>query len=154
MKAARAARQDLLDGVPWPEVANQYGINPKLSITESEQYWPISVALKDIDIMNRYLNIIGQSEISPIQRVNGIYHFVQLMDTKSEGEQPDLDWLMSQIKDWMKINNHRRNFSSYVQNLYLKAKSNNEVKTFNVLPTNTNSNSTAQDTLKSTSTNE
>ena len=154
IKAARAARQDLLDGVPWPEVARQYGINPEVAITESEQYWPISVALKNIDIMNRYLNIIGQAEISPIQRVNGVYHFVQLMDTKSEGEQPDLEWLMTQIKDWMKINDRRRNFSSYVQNLYLKAKSNNEVETFNVLPTQTNQNSIPTDTLESTSTDE
>jgi hypothetical protein len=154
LTSARSARQDLLDGVPWPEVAREYSINPEVAINESEQFWPISMAAKNIDIMNRYLNRIGQNEISPIQRVNGIYHFVQMTETRSEGELPDLEWLIEQIKDWMVINNHQRNFSSYVKNLYLKAKSNNEVETFNVLPAKSNQNPTVEDTLESNSTNE
>ena len=154
---ARSARQDLLDGVPWPEVAKQYGVNPDVAINESKQYWPISMAAQNVDIMNRYLNIIGQSEISPIQRVNGVYQFVQLMDKRSEGDQPNLDWLMKEIKDWMILNKRRQNFSSYVKNLYLKAESNNEVETFNVLstqPDKSNQKTTVQDTLESNSANE
>ena len=154
MRAARAARQDLLDGVPWPEVARQHSINPEVTINESKQYWPISMAAQGVDIMHRYLTIIGQSEISPIQRVDGLYHFVQLMDKRTEGEQPDLDWLIEQIKDWMILNKRRRNFSSYVKNLYLKAKSNNEVETFNVLPSKSNPKTTTEDTLESNSANE
>lgn len=154
IKEARNARQDLLDGVPWPEVARTYAINPSTVISESDQYWPVSMAAQDIDIMNRYLTVIGQSEISPIQRVNGIYHFVQLMDTRSEGDHPNLEWLIEQIKDWMTLNNRQRNFSSFVKNLYLKAESNNEVETFNVLSTKPNQNSTLDDTLENNSTNE
>ncbi|MDZ7660227.1 peptidyl-prolyl cis-trans isomerase [Fodinibius sp.] len=154
IKQARNARQDLLDGVPWPEVARTYAINPSTVISESDQYWPISMAAKDIDIMNRYLKVIGQSEISPIQRVNGVYHFVQLIETRSEGDHPNLEWLIEQIKDWMTLNNRQRNFSSFVKNLYLKAESNNEVETFNVLPTKSNQNSTIDDTLENNSTNE
>jgi hypothetical protein len=154
LKASRAARQDLLDGIPWPNVAREYAIDPEVAINESRQYWPMSLAAKDIDIMHRYLNIIGQSEISPIQRVNGVYHFVQLMDKRAKGKHPDLDWLIEQIKDWMILNKRHRNFSSYVKNLYLKARSNNEVETFNVLPTKPNQKTTLQDTLENTSTNE
>ncbi len=154
IKEARNARQDLLDGVPWPEVARTYAINPSTVISESDQYWPISMAAQDIDIMNRYLKVIGQNEISPIQRVNGIYHFVQLIETRSEGDHPNLEWLIEQIKDWMTLNNRQRNFSSFVKNLYLKAESNNEVETFNVLPTKPNQNSTRDDTLENNSTNE
>jgi hypothetical protein len=154
IKEARSAKQDLLDGVPWPEVAQEYAIDPEVAIEESEQFWPISMALNDLSIMNRYLNIIGQNEISPIQRINGVYHFVQLIDSRAKGEQPDLDWLIEKIKDWMRLNKQQRNFSSYVKNLYLKAKSNNEVESFNVLPNQTNQQSTFKDTLESTSTNE
>ena len=154
IKEARNARQDLLDGVPWSEVARTYAINPSTVISESDQYWPISMAAQDIDIMNRYLKVIGQNEISPIQRVNGIYHFVQLIETRSEGDHPNLEWLIEQIKDWMTLNNRQRNFSSFVKNLYLKAESNNEVETFNVLPTKPNQNSTRDDTLENNSTNE
>ncbi|MGD8427528.1 MAG: hypothetical protein PVH63_07840 [Balneolaceae bacterium] len=154
IKDARAARQALLDGVSWPEVARQYCLDPDAAIHESKQYWPISMAANNIDIMHRYLTIIGQTEISPIQRVNGIYHFVQLMDSRAKGEQPDLDWLIEQIKNWMLLNKRRRNFSSYVKNLYLKAKSNNEVEIFNVLNTKSNPNHTQADTLESNPTDE
>ncbi|WP_440998876.1 peptidyl-prolyl cis-trans isomerase [Fodinibius sp. SL11] len=154
IKEARNARQDLLDGVPWPEVARTYAIDPSTVISESDQYWPISMAAQGIDIMNRYLKVIGQNEISPIQRVNGVYHFVQLLDTRPEGNHPNLEWLIEQIKDWMTLNNRQRNFSSFVKNLYLKAESNNEIETFNVLPSKPNQNSTLQDTLENNSTNE
>jgi len=154
MKQAREARQALLDGVPWTEVAHKYALDPETAIHESKQYWPISMALSNIDIMHRYLTIIGQSEISPIQRVNGKYQFVQLVDSRAKGEQPDLDWLIEQIKKWMLLNKRRRNFSSYVKNLYLKAKSNNEVQTYNVLNTNSNPKNTEADTLESNSTDE
>ncbi|NGP89081.1 peptidyl-prolyl cis-trans isomerase [Fodinibius halophilus] len=154
LKEARSAKQDLLGGVSWAEVAHKYAINPKSALDKAEQYWPISMALNDINIMNRYLNIIGQNEISPIQRVNGVYHFVQLIDSRAKGELPDLDWLLDKIKDWMVLNKQRRNFSSYVKNLYLKAKSNNEVETFNVTPTQTNPTTTFEDTLESNSTDE
>lgn len=154
LKEARAAKKDLLGGVPWPEVAREYAIDAESAIENSGQFWPLSMALSEISIMNRYLNIIGQNEISPIQRVNGVYHFVQLIESRAEGEIPDLDWLLNKIKDWMKLNKQRQNFSSYVKNLYLKAKSNNEVETFNVLPTTTNQNSTLEDTLESKSTDE
>lgn len=153
-REAQAARQDLLDGIPWPDVAREYAISPEDAIYNSEQYWPISMAVSNIDIMHRYLNIIGQSEISPIQRVNGVYHFVQLMDTRAKGEHPDLEWLIEQIKHWMKLNKRRRSFSSYVQNLYLKAKSNNEVELFNVITKQANPNNTVNDTLESNSPNE
>lgn len=154
LSEARSARQDLLRGVPWPEVAKEYSIDSEVAINKSSQFWPLSMAAKEIDIMNSYLHRIGQNEISPIQRVNGVYHFVQLTEIRSEGEHPDLDWLIEEIKDWMITDNHQRNFSSYVKNLYLKAQSNNELETFNVLPTQTNQNPTVDDTLESNSTDE
>lgn len=154
IESARAAKRELMQAVPWPEVARKYSVNAEAKITESEQFWPISMAASDISIMNRYLKIIGQSEISPIQRVNGNYHFVQLMESRAKGEHPDLDWLMEQIKDWLLLDKRRRHFSSYVKNLYLKAQSNNEVDTFNVLQTNHNVQTNGTDTLQNTETNE
>ncbi|HET6527612.1 MAG TPA: hypothetical protein VFG39_02565 [Balneolaceae bacterium] len=151
---ARAAKRDLLYAVPWPEVARKYAIHPKAVIQDSKQYWPLSMAANNVDIMNRYLHIIGHMEISPIQRVDGVYHFVQLIDERAKGEHPDLNWLIGQIKDWMLLNKRNRHFKSYVQNLYLKAQSNNEVETFNVLPVNPNQKLSVSDTLEITSTNE
>lgn len=151
---ARSAKRDLLRGISWPEVARDYAIDDKSAIEEADQYQPISMALSDIEIMNRYLKIIGHNEISPIQRVNGVYHFVQLTDSRAKGELPDLDWLIEKIKGWMQLNRQRRNFSSYAKNLYLKAKSNNEVESFNVLPSQSNQNNTPEDTLESNPTDE
>lgn len=154
IESARAAKRELMQAVPWPEVARKYSLNPEAKITESEQFWPISMAASDISIMQRYLNIIGQTEISPIQRVNGNYHFVQLMESRAKGEHPELDWLIEQIKDWLLLDKRRRHFSSYVKNLYLKAQSNNEIETYNVLTTNTNSKPSSTDTLETIESNE
>lgn len=154
IESARAAKRELMQAVPWPEVARKYSLNAEAKITESEQFWPISMALGDINIMNRYLQIIGQTEISPIQRVNGNYHFVQLIESRAEGEHPELDWLMEQIKDWLALDKRRRHLSSYVKNLYLKAESNNEIDTYNVLQTNPNTKSGSTDTLETNQTNE
>lgn len=152
---ARAAKRDLLGGVSWNNVAHKYAVDDKAAIEEADQYQPISMAMSDISIMNRYLKIIGPEEISPIQRVNGFYHFVQITGSREKGDLPDLSWLISKIKHWLLLKKQRRNFSSYVKNLYLKAKSNNEVETFNVLPsTQTNQNSTYADTLKNNTNNE
>ena len=154
IESARAAKRELMQAVPWPEVARKYSLNAEAKITESEQFWPISMAASEINIMNRYLKIIGQSEISPIQRVNGNYHFVQLVESRAKGEHPDLDWLMEQIKDWLLLDKRRRHFSSYVKNLYLKAQSNNEVDTYNVLQSNNEFKPSSADTLQTNETNE
>lgn len=154
IESARAAKRELMQAVPWPEVARNYSLNAEAKIKESEQYWPISMAASNINIMNRYLKIIGQSEISPIQRVDGNYHFVQLIESRAKGEHPDLEWLMEQIKDWLVLDKRRRHFSSYVKNLYLKAQSNNEVDTYNVLITNNKNQPSSADTLQNNETNE
>lgn len=154
LESARAAKRAIMQGRPWEEVAREYSMNPEAKIRASNQYLPISMAMADINIMNRYLNIIGQTEISPIQRVGNTYHFVQLMDSRARGAHPDLEWLIEQIKDWLLLDKRRRHFSSYLKNLYLKAKSNNEIESFNVLTTNSNPNEIPSDTLETTTPNE
>ncbi|MDX1618436.1 MAG: hypothetical protein R3224_06595, partial [Balneolaceae bacterium] len=121
LEQARSAKRDLMRGIEWPEVASEYSVNPEVQIRESEKFWPISMALPENNVMHRYLQRIGITEISPIQRVDGHYHFVQLMETRAEGDHPDLEWLMSQIKEWLRLEKRRRHFNSYVKNLYLNA---------------------------------
>lgn len=153
-RGAQSAKNDLMRGIEWPEVARKYAQNGEARIQESEKFWPISMALVDNNVMNNMLQRIGITEISPIRRVNGNYHFVQLMETRPAGGHPDLDWLMEQIKDWLRIEKRRRHFNSYVKNLYLNAQSNNEIETYNVLKSNSNTESTEPDTLLSTESNE
>lgn len=154
IEAARAAKRELMAGIPWPEVASKYSLSPEVKINKSKEYWPISMAVADLDIMNRYLHIIGRTEISPIQRINRSYHFVQLMESKPKGGHPDLDWLIEQIKSWLLIEKRRRHYSSYVKNLYLKAKMNNEIDFYNVLTPSRDPQKSVSDTLESTKTNE
>ncbi len=154
IQQARSARQELLQGMEWPEVARRYALDPERALSESEQFWPISMAAAENEVMHRYLEVIGQQEISPVRRVGSTYHFVQLMETREEGEQPELDWLISRIKEWLKMEKRRRYFSSYIKNLYLRAESNNEIETFNVLEMQSNSNSSSADTLEENFSNE
>ena len=133
---AQRARQDLLRGVEWEIVANDFSVNPEVALRESSRFWPESIAAGDVNILNRYLQVIGLSEITVIERIGSQYHFVQLMEERAKGDHPDLDWLIDQIKEWLILEKRRRAFNTYVKNLYLQAQANNEIETFNVLQEN------------------
>jgi len=90
------------------------------------------MAVSDLEELNRYLEIIGINEISPIRQFNGQYHFVQLVEQYEKGEHPNLDWLLGKIKEWLTIEKRRKLFTNYIRNLYLKAESNNEIVLFDV----------------------
>lgn len=127
------AKRDIMRGIPWPDVARQYSLDPELRIRESDNFIPESKALPDLPLMNHYLtNRIGITEISPIDHYAGQYHFVQLMEVKAEGDHPDLDWLMEQIVEWLRLEKTQRLVNSYVRNLYLQAEANNEIERNNV----------------------
>lgn len=154
VKAARAARIALQNEKTWEVIAAKYGMNANRSIREARQYHALSMALDQIDIMNRYLQNMEDNQISPIKRVNGVYHFVQLLDRRSKGDYPDMKWIKSELKNRILMDKRQRKFNSYLKNLYLKAQSDNEIDTFNVLTTKSNSKNTSADTLESNSTHE
>ena len=129
---AERAKRDLMRGIDWETVAREYSKHPDLKIRESERFWPISIAGGDISMLNRYLKIIGPSEISPTYRSGNEYHFVQLMDERPQGDHPDLDWLIGQIEEWLTLEKRKRAFNTYVKNLYLQGQANNEIKIYNV----------------------
>lgn len=134
---AENARRDLMRGYEWDRVARAYSLYPELKIAEAERYWPASSALKEYAVLNRYLQVIGVTEISLIENINGQYHFVQLVDERAAGEHPDLDWLIDQIREWLVLEKKRRIYNSYLNNLYLSAQANNEIEIMNVLPGDT-----------------
>ncbi len=132
LQDAEDAREDLMRGIEWEVVAQNFAINPELSIRESERFWPESVAANDYQILNRYLKVIGLSELSVIERIGNEFHFVQLLEERAAGDHPDLEWLIDQIKDWLILEKKRIAFNTYVKNLYLQAQANNEIETYDV----------------------
>ena len=132
LEESRQAKSDLMQGVAWREVVQTYGLDKQETLSNSTKFWPISMALSDLDDLNRYLQIIGMNEISPIRRLNGQYHFVQLVEQYEKGEHPNLDWLQQKIQRWLVIEKRRKLFSNYIQNLHLNAESNNEITRFDV----------------------
>lgn len=130
--AADNANRDLMRGIEWREILDNYSTNPDLQFRQSQQFWPISMAGNDIPMINRYLNVIGLSERSPIFFHNNQYHLVQLMEERPAGEHPDLEWLIPQIQEWLKLEKARRITNSYIRNLYLEANANNEISRTNV----------------------
>tara|TARA_R110002096_G_scaffold86990_7_gene199843 strand:- start:9337 stop:10230 length:894 start_codon:yes stop_codon:yes gene_type:complete len=131
---AESAKRNLMAGISWDKVAEQYCIYPELKIRESEHFFPENTTLKDYTVLNRYLKIIGISEISRIEKIGTQYHFVQLIEERVAGEHPDLDWLVDQIQNWLTLEKKRRSYNSYLKNLYLEGQANNEIVTFDVLP--------------------
>ena len=132
LQDAQDARQDLLRGITWEIVLENFSINPDNALRESERFWPESIAASDFEILNRYLQLIGQSEISVIEQIGDEYHFVQLLEERAAGDHPDLEWLIDQIKDWLILEKKRIAFNTYVKNLYLQAQANNEIEIFDV----------------------
>lgn len=122
------AKRDLMSGHSWPDVASRYSINPEHQIRESEKFIPISMAGSEVPAMNRFLQVIGLTEISPTQVHGGYFHFVQLVEERPEGDHPDLDWLIDQIVDWLYLERAHRLINSYKRNLYLQADANNEIE--------------------------
>ena len=98
---AENAKRDLMQGYEWDRVAKEYSLEPDLVIKNASKFWPESSALHEYETLNRYLRIIGVSEISRIEKINDNYHFVQLLEVRAVGEHPDLEWLLEQIKEWL-----------------------------------------------------
>lgn len=130
---AQSAKREIMRGTDWETVAKRYSKYPDLKIRESQKFWPISISGGEVNMLNRYLRVIGPSEISPIYRSGNEYHFVQLIEERPEGDHPDLDWLIEQIRDWLTLEKRKRAFNTYVKNLYLQAQANNEIKIYNVM---------------------
>lgn len=122
------ARRDLMRGIEWEDILNTYSVNPDLQLRQSTQYLPLSMAVSDIPMLNRYLNVIGISEISPVHYANGQYHFVQLRELRNEGDHPGFEWLIPQIQQWLKLEKSKRITNAFKRNLYLQAESNDEIQ--------------------------
>ncbi|WP_103663888.1 peptidyl-prolyl cis-trans isomerase [Gracilimonas amylolytica] len=131
MADAQNAKRELMRGTDWETVAKRYSKYADLKIRESQKFWPISISGGDVNMLNRYLRVNGPSEISPIYRSGNEYHFVQLIEERPEGDHPDLDWLIEQIREWLTLEKRKRAFNTYVKNLYLQAQANNEIKIYN-----------------------
>lgn len=126
------ANREIANGVPWEDVVRKYSVDPDLQLRQATMYWPESLAAADIPALSEYLSIMGITERSPIHFYEGQYHFVQLMDIKSEGEYPELEWLIPQIQEWLTLEKSRRITNAYIRNLYLQAEANNEIELANV----------------------
>lgn len=125
---AENANRDLISGFEWEGILERYSINPDLQLRQSTQFWPISMAATDIPPVNQNLITLGISERSPIHYFGNHYHLVQLMDERTEEEYPDLEWLIPQIAEWLKLERSRRITNAYLRNLYLQADTNNEIE--------------------------
>lgn len=136
---ADKAKRDLMRGYDWERVANEYSLESDLVIKNASKFWAESTALHEYETLNRYLRLIGVSEISLTEEINGRFHFVQLLEERAVGEHPDLEWLLEQIQEWLILEKKRIAYNTYVKNLYLAAEANNEIHTYNVLPENFNS---------------
>jgi hypothetical protein len=129
---AENANRDLMNGIDWNDVVENYSIDPDYQKEFSEQYWPESMVLADYPQLREFLSIIGITERSPITYENGNFHLIQLTDEITEGEYPDLNWLIPQIKEWLAVEKSRRLVNGYLRNLYLQAESNNEIESADV----------------------
>lgn len=135
-KYARAARSELLSGKQWPEVANLFSKDAEQRIKQSQKYWPQSMVLNDLPVLKQYIADLDSGQISPVRQLKGKYHFVQLTGSRAAGKAAKPAWIMDQLKEWIMLEKKRQFFKSYVKNLYLKAKKDNDIEFYDVLNLN------------------
>ncbi len=132
LQESRNAKAALQRGRAWEDVARQFDVDPESAIRNANLFFPQSLAAIDYDFMHSYLQRIGITEITPIHRIGEYFHFVQLMEDRAAGDHPDVDWILSQIEEWLKLDRKQRRVNSFERNLLLQAESNNEVVIRNV----------------------
>lgn len=128
MDDATQARTDLLRGVEWNEIAENYSVDPSYALRTSTVFHPLSTALNDSPAMAQFIGLIGVSEVSPIRNINGQYHFVQLLENQDEGTVPELDWALEQIEHWISIEQKRTQLNAFQQNLIRQAEANRSIR--------------------------
>lgn len=119
--SAVQARQQLLRGAEWEDVAQRYSVDPSYALRNSRLFHPEDEALLNFPEMKRMLEPIGLTEISPILPVNGNYHFIQLLEYKNEGSVPKLEWALDQIERAISIEKRREQLNAFEQNLIRQA---------------------------------
>jgi hypothetical protein len=131
MQEVQRAREELFRGVEWDDVVEAYAINKEQARTLEKQLLPVASILNDLPSLKAFVGVIGLNEISPIRRDGEYYHFIQIVEDRPVGDHPDLDWVFSQIKEWLIVEKTRRAINIYEQNLFLQAEANNEIQIFN-----------------------
>lgn len=132
MSDATQARQQLLRGADWDDVALSYAIDPRYAIRNSTLYHPESEALQEFPPLARFLGAIGITEISPIRMINGQYHFIRLLEYQNEGSVPSLDWALSRIQEAMAVEQHRNQLNAYEQTLLRQAEANRQLRLYDI----------------------
>ena len=125
---AENANRELIAGQEWDDILQRYSVEPDLQLEHSKQYWPFTLAANRIPPIQQNLRTMGITERSPIHFYNGLFHLAQITDIRTEGEYPDLDWLIPQIQTWLALEKSRRIVNAYLRNLYLQAEASNEIE--------------------------
>lgn len=132
LSAMRQARNWIENDSSWAKVLTQFDQNPQEKIYQSQRYHPVSTVFNDIPVMKQYASSLDSSQISPIQRYQGIYHLIQIVDVREAGQPANASWFLDELKQWLMQEKQRKYYNSYVKNLYLEARENNEIEVFNV----------------------
>ena len=129
---SRSAKEDLLRGIPWVDVVEKYAINKSETLRNETRFHPVSIALRDVPVMQEYIRLIGIREISAIRAYNNQFHFIQILEERPKGDHPDIEWVLDKIKEWLVIEKRRKYLSNFEQNLFLQSEANNEIQIHNV----------------------
>jgi hypothetical protein len=145
---AQQAKSELMGGISWNDVVQKYHIKPRRASNQSDKFVPITMATPDAPQMHQFLEVIGITEISPIRFQDGNYHFVQLMEERPAGHNPDLQWMLDNLQEWLVVKKKKDELNAYIKNLYLRAKANNEIEINNVFDSDSSVNRPFNDTTQ------
>src|SRR5690625_7295266 len=109
-----------MSGVPWDEIVDNYSVRPEEQKQFATKFWPESMVLREHSELRYFLSYIGITERSPIAYSGGRYHMIQLMEEKKAEEYPELEWLMANIKERLKVEKSQRHVKAHIHKVYMQ----------------------------------
>lgn len=113
----------------WARLVQQFSEAPDQARSVSTRFLPMGRLLSQVPFESAQVEALQDGEVAPLQETNGQYHVLQLVRRVSEGEDPELRWVRSEIRRRLRIQNRKQMYAREVQRLRNRARADNVLET-------------------------
>lgn len=127
-RAIRRARDADVDSV-WTQLGRRYARDPERALDLSARFLPERRLFARLPAVQDALAALRDGQVAPIIEDNNHFHVLQLVRRISEGAEPKLRWMESEIRRRLRIRNRKQMYAREVERLRNEAKANNLIET-------------------------
>ena len=104
----------------WVQIVESYASEPDISLSLSAQFYPKGVLFSSPRLRDM-VNALGVNQISAVLEEGGVYHVIQLADSRPAGTRPELSWIQDELKQRLTIDTRKQLIARQVQRLRTEA---------------------------------